>query len=284
MKQIIKNTFFLAIVLFSSGCSPYNPFIPPNGSLPDFNEPISCEPISSDPMYRATMKPYTVMGKRYCPTVVKVGDRFKGTASWYGNDFHGRQTSNGEYYNMYDHTAAHKTLPINTLVKVTNLRNNRSTTVRINDRGPFINNRIIDLSYQAARDIDMIKKGTAPILLEVVEFDESANKYAHKQAVIVTDKKPKKSVWKQFKPESEQKIVAGGEYAIQIASLSNKERATLLKEKCYNGNGSYNPYVKEKIYNRQTIYKVMLGGFKSIKEAKDFINEAHYEGAFIIRN
>jgi rare lipoprotein A len=235
-------------------------------------------------MYRATMKPYTVMGKRYCPTVVKIGDKFKGTASWYGDDFHGRQTSNGEYYNMHDHTAAHKTLPINTLVKITNLRNNKTTTVRINDRGPFVDNRIIDLSYQAARDIDMIKEGTAPVLLEVVEFDESANKYAHKQAVVIADKQPKKSVWKRFNPENEQKVVSGGEYSIQIASLSNKERATALKEKCYNGNGNYNSHIKEKIYNGQTIYKVMLSGFKSIKEAKDFISKAHYQGAFVIRN
>jgi rare lipoprotein A len=284
LKYLISNSIFITIIFILSGCAFYNPFVPPSGSIPDFNEPISCEPISSDPMYRATMKPYTVMGKRYCPTVVKVGDKFKGTASWYGDNFHGRQTSNGEYYNMHDHTAAHKTLPINTLVKVTNLRNNRSTTVRINDRGPFVDNRIIDLSYQAAIDIDMIKKGTAPVLLEVVEFDESANKYAHKQAVVIADKQPKKSVWKRFNPENEQKVVSGGEYSIQIASLSNKERATALKEKCYNGNGNYNSHIKEKIYNGQTIYKVMLSGFKSIKEAKDFISKAHYQGAFVIRN
>jgi rare lipoprotein A len=289
---------FITVALFTlSGCAIYNPFIPPSGSLPEYEEPITaCEPISTDPMYRATMKPYTVMGKRYCPTVVKVGDTFKGVASWYGNDFHGKQTSNGEYYNMHDYTAAHKTLPINTLVKVTNLRNNQSTTVRINDRGPFVDNRIIDLSYQAAVDIDMIKKGTAPVLLEVVEFDESASKYAHKQPVEKVEKKPIKSVWKRYdphefdtevtetKPDQNKKVIAGGDYSIQIASLSSKQRAVSLKEKCYNGAGNYNPHIKEKIYNGQTIYKVMLGGFKSIKEAKDFIKREHYKGAFVIRN
>jgi rare lipoprotein A len=190
---------------------------------------------------------------------------------------------------MHTFTAAHKTLPINTLVKVTNLRNNQSTTVRINDRGPFVDDRIIDLSFKAAKTIDMIKKGTAPVKLEVIHFDNSANKYAHKKPEVIGKKKAKKTVWKRFESEEkqipkEQKVITGGEYAIQIASLSFKDKAMTLKEKCYNGNGSYNSYVKEKIFNKQTIYKVMLGGFKSIQEAKDFIQMKHYEGAFIVRN
>ena len=276
-----------------SGCSVKNPFVPPlHTSAYKKQTPITCEPISSDPMYRATMRPYTVMGKQYCPTVVKVGDTFKGTASWYGDDFHGKLTSNGEYYNMHDLTAAHKTLPINTQVKVTNLRNNQTTTVRINDRGPFVDTRIIDLSFAAAQEINMIKKGTAPVKLEVIHFDNSANKYAHKKPQIQEPKPSQKSVWKRaeikkqetLSVEKEQKIISGGEYIIQIASLSFKDKAIALKEKCYNGNGSYTPYIKEKVYNNQTIYKVMLSGFKSIQEAKDFIQEAHYQGAFIVRN
>lgn len=227
------------------------------------------------------MRPYTVMGKQYCPTVVKLGDTFEGTASWYGDDFHGKLTSNGEYYNMYDQTAAHKTLPINTKVKVTNLRNNQTTIVRINDRGPFVDGRIIDLSFQAAQDIDMIKKGTALVKIEVIHFDNTANKYAHKKPKTEKIKPVPTTVWKQ---DQEPKAISGGDYVIQIASLSFKDKAIALKEKCYNGNGSYNPYIKEKRYNNQTIYKVMLGGFQSIQEAKDFIQEAHYQGAFIVRN
>ncbi len=103
-----------------------------------------------------TMRPYVIRGKKYYPTVVNVGDKFSGNASWYGPDFHGKLTSNGETYNMYDMTAAHKTLPMNTIVKVTNKKNGLSTVVRINDRGPFIATRIIDLSNTAAKKIDMI--------------------------------------------------------------------------------------------------------------------------------
>ena len=110
-----------------------------------------------------TMRPYSIRGIKYYPTVVSVGDTFHGNASWYGPDFHGKLTSNGETYNMYGMTAAHKTLPMNTIVKVTNRRNGLSTVVRINDRGPFVATRIIDLSNKAAHEID--RSGREPLLL-----------------------------------------------------------------------------------------------------------------------
>ena len=91
-----------------------------------------------------------------------------GVASWYGPDFHGKLTSNREIYDMYDMTAAHRTLPFGTYVMVTNLENGRTATVRINDRGPFVGDRIIDLSYAAARVLGMIGPGTVPVRLEVL--------------------------------------------------------------------------------------------------------------------
>jgi|SRR5215470_14917573 len=92
----------------------------------------------------------------------------KGIASWYGPGFHGRRTASGEVYNQFDLTAAHQTLPHGTRVRVVNLTNDRAVVVRINDRGPFVDDRIIDLSYAAAREIDMIGPGTAPVRLEVL--------------------------------------------------------------------------------------------------------------------
>ena len=92
-----------------------------------------------------------------------------GMASWYGPDFHGKPTSNKEIYNMHDMTAAHQTLPFGTLVMVTNLNNGRTALVRINDRGPFVKSRIIDVSYAAARLLDMVGHGTAPVRLDVLE-------------------------------------------------------------------------------------------------------------------
>ncbi|CAA6822506.1 MAG: Rare lipoprotein A precursor [uncultured Sulfurovum sp.] len=91
-----------------------------------------------------------------------------GKGSWYGKKFHGRKTANGERYNMYAYTAAHKTLPFNTMVRVTNLRNKRSIIVRINDRGPYVRGRIIDLSYLAAKKLGYINKGVAKLKVKVL--------------------------------------------------------------------------------------------------------------------
>lgn len=91
-----------------------------------------------------------------------------GAASWYGSKFHGRRTANGERYDMHKMTAAHKTLPFGTKVRVTNQNNGRSVTVRINDRGPFAGNRVIDLSRGAAQAVDMISQGVAPVRIEVL--------------------------------------------------------------------------------------------------------------------
>ena len=115
------------------------------------------------------MKTYEVLGKRY--SVLDSSDGFtqKGIASWYGPDFHGKKTSSGERYDMYAMTAAHKTLPLPTYLEVKNLENGRKIIVRVNDRGPFHDNRIVDLSYTGALKLDMIAKGTA--LVEISAID-----------------------------------------------------------------------------------------------------------------
>jgi len=114
---------------------------------------------SSHPRYQAGPRPAQ-------------GVRREGMASYYGPKFHGRKTSSGEVFDMYALTAAHNTLPFGTLVKVTNLENDLSVVVRINDRGPFMKNRIIDLSYEAARRIGMLSPGTAKVRLEIVKKGE----------------------------------------------------------------------------------------------------------------
>lgn len=111
-------------------------------------------------------KTYTVRGKTYRPLISGEGFREEGTASWYGPGFHGKKTANGETYNMHAMTAAHKTLPFNSRVKVTNTSNGRSVVVRINDRGPFAHERVIDLSRTAADKLGLIKDGTCPVRVE----------------------------------------------------------------------------------------------------------------------
>jgi len=138
------------------------------GAPPDINSIPDAIP-KDEPRSRQGNPPfYTVLGKRYA--VLDSADGFveRGVASWYGPTFHGEKTSIGESYDMYGMTAAHKTLPLPAYARVTNLSNGRSVVVRINDRGPFAKNRIIDLSYTAAAKLDMLRDGTALVEVRVL--------------------------------------------------------------------------------------------------------------------
>jgi rare lipoprotein A len=120
------------------------------------------------PVQPSQPAPAVAQGEGNPPAGHLSGSVEEGNASWYGAPFHGRQASNGETYDMYKMTAAHRTLPFNTMVRVTNLTNGKSAVVRITDRGPFVENRIIDLSYAAAREIDSVGPGVVPVRLEIL--------------------------------------------------------------------------------------------------------------------
>ncbi len=216
---------------------------------------------------KATMRPYTVHGKRYYPTVVEVGEIMRGRASWYGPNFHGKKTSNGETYNMHSMTAAHKTLPMNTIVRTTNNNNGKSVVVRINDRGPFVESRIIDLSKEAARRIGMLGTGTAPVTVEILGFQD---KNAH------------------YMPTSK-KLLQGprrktmSSYYVQIASFERIEGAMATQEK-YNNTQGYSTIIKDTEYNNRRLFRVWLKGFKSEDEARDFIASGYFQHAFIVRD
>ena len=131
-----------------------SPPLPPHSLRPP---PVPPRPRRASPKHAKTP-----------PTPAPAGYTEEGKASWYGKPFDGRRASNGEIYDMYKLTAAHRTLPFETMVRVTNLSNGKSTTVRITDRGPFVDNRIIDLSLAAAREIDSVGPGVVPVRLEVL--------------------------------------------------------------------------------------------------------------------
>ncbi|GEM_PF-3970380 len=134
----------------------------------------------------AAKNQYTIAGKTYY--ILSKAENFhqKGMASWYGEPFHGRKTANGEVYNMYALTAAHKRLPLPTKLKVTNLNNQRSIIVRVNDRGPFVQGRIIDLSYAAALKLDIVKTGTAPVEISSLDnFDKTTKNLAQSSQMII---------------------------------------------------------------------------------------------------
>ncbi|MEA2111144.1 MAG: septal ring lytic transglycosylase RlpA family protein [Campylobacterota bacterium] len=216
---------------------------------------------------KATMRPYTIRGKRYYPTVVEVGETMHGNASWYGPNFHGKLTSNGETYDMHAMTAAHKTLPMNTIVRATHKQNGKSIVVRINDRGPFVETRIIDLSKEAARRIDMIGTGTAPVKLEILGFQNKGEEYIPTQTTLNRGPKSK----------------TVGSFCVQIASFSRIEGAMITQEKHDNTLG-YKSVIKDTQHEDGRLFRVWLSGFKSEEEARDFIAAEHFEHSFIVRD
>jgi rare lipoprotein A len=214
-----------------------------------------------------TMRPYVIRGIKYYPNVVTVGDRFDGIASWYGPNFHGKLTSNGETYNMHDMTAAHKTFPMNTIVKVENVENGKIVIARINDRGPFVGDRIIDLSNAAAHKIDMVKKGTANVRLEVLGFQSKGS----------TKIQPRDKLRKV--PHESQPA----DYAIQIGSFSRFEGALKIQQK-YDGIDGYKTVIKDIDNGTSRSFKVWLQGFRSEKEARDYKDNSEFRSSFIVRD
>ena len=159
-----------------------------------------------------------------------------GYASWYGDPYHGRRTSNGEIYNKFEMTAAHRTLAFDTVVKVNNLENGKEVTVRINDRGPFVKDRIIDLSYAAARTIDMVGPGTAKVRLELLK--------------VVPNPYP---------------------ISIQVGSFREKGNAVKLQREL---SQKYSPVLVEEYKSHDgKLFRVMVGRFTSEQEARQTRND-----------
>lgn len=206
-----------------------------------------------EPYSRGGNKNYTVRGVNY--QVLKDVSEFteKGNASWYGNKFHGHLTANGERYNMFAMSAAHKNLPLPSYVQVTNLENNKQIIVRVNDRGPFHQGRIIDLSYAAAQKLDMLNSGTAKVKITLLHFAKEEN-----QA-------------NQF----------DGNYYIQYLVTSLADKATLLGEQLSKKYQTANLFVKTDDH-----YKLRLGPFSSQLKAQDLLIKLQkdYPNAFIIHN
>jgi rare lipoprotein A len=175
LRRKIHLTLFLGALV---GCSSRP--VPPSGPAPDGYPDVTAVPAAAHDMPDAVPvaeprsrygnpKTYEVMGQRYFVLNSAAGYKEHGRASWYGTKFHGRRTSSGEPYDMYQMTAAHKTLPLPTYVRVTRKSNGRSVVVRVNDRGPFHTGRIVDLSYAAAARLDMLKDGSAEVVVEALD-------------------------------------------------------------------------------------------------------------------
>ncbi|WP_415889376.1 septal ring lytic transglycosylase RlpA family protein [Neptuniibacter sp. SY11_33] len=187
--------------------------------------------------------PYTVFGKQYWVMNSSLGYNETGTASWYGKKFHGHKTSNGEVYDMYKMSAAHKSLPIPTYLKVTNLANNRQVIVRVNDRGPFHGNRIIDLSYAAASKLDILKHGTGNVRLEAID----PRAWQKSGAVVAAA------------PQSVANIA--GRY-LQVGAYSNRDSAEYVESQLRPLLPELAVLIRPTTTNNRTLYRVQIGPLK----------------------
>jgi rare lipoprotein A len=241
-KQYAPAAFLLCLTLtvLVSGCGPKR--IPSSGTSAPTSKKVKQQ------------KPYTIAGKTYRPLATAEGFTQTGLASWYGKDFHGRKTANGETYDMYGISAAHKILPFNTMVRVTNLDNGKRIDVRINDRGPFIRGRIIDLTYTAAKRIDMIGPGTARVRIETLNPVRGYNKGD-----------------------------LAGKFYIQTGAFTEKrnarEVANALRARGYRGTR-----LQQARVGGQTVWRVQAGAFTSLSGAgrAEKRLEKTYPGSFIL--
>lgn len=208
-----------------------------------------------EPYSRAGNKDYTVRGQSY--QVIKNPDTYAeaGMASWYGKKFHGHQTSNGEIYDMFSMSAAHKTLPLPSYVEVENTANGKKAIVRVNDRGPFHEGRIIDLSYAAASKLDMLKTGTAPVKVTLLKVD-----------------KPK--------DENEWQGARLNRYFVQLVAMSSQEKA---KQAADTFKKQFE--LPTDIHQSGTVYRVRLGPFydyDQTQKAALLAREQQINEAFVV--
>jgi len=233
-----------------------------------------------EPITRAGNKsPYTVLGKTYELLPTSRGYRERGVASWYGNKFHGRKTSNGEIYSMYGMTAAHKTLPIPSYVRVTNLANNRSVIVRVNDRGPFHGARIIDLSYAAAKKLDYSAKGTATVEVVAIDPREYQKNTVEQPRIneMPINEVPVVTTGKQ--PGTGK---SGNQY-LQVGAFSNQVAAVDLSEHLQ-GISEY-PVVVRQPQEPQSLYKVLVGPVNDqlkLFDLRDLLKQSENLSPFVV--
>lgn len=193
-----------------------------------------------------TQSPYQVDGIYYHPLPDADAFAETGTASWYGDDFHGKKTSNSEIYNMHAMTAAHKTLPFGTMVEVHNLENDHKIIVRINDRGPFVRSRIIDLSHEGAKRIDMIRNGTAKVSIKAIGMDDVYFAAAGGRM--------------------NESIYYTGDFTIQAGAFADRSNAERMKDIL----AQHIPEIDIIPVDRdgQTLYRVRAGRFLSLNQAR----------------
>lgn len=267
MKNHFRCLVLIVLMILVAGCAPKGRYYQQQDSAPKIipQNVTTQDAVAKYESYAsANMRPYTIRGIRYQPLKTGKGFSDKGHASWYGQKFHGHLTANGEIYDMYQMSAAHKTLPLPSFVRVTNLKNGKQVVVRVNDRGPFHSGRVIDLSYAAALKLDVLKTGITDVKLDVIHVDK-AGKVTVGRFPTITNPLPN---------------MTNQQLYIQVAALQNKNQIDKL------ASGLKILYQHSyKTRFEKGIYKLHLGPIKNEREADELLNELKsndYPGAYKI--
>lgn len=260
----LPSALLSSILIAGCASSPPQPAPPPSSAA------VGGELANPPRSERGNPPFYDVLGKRYYVLASAAGFRERGIASWYGRDFHGLATSSGERYDMHAKTAAHTRLPLPTWVEVTNLENGKRVIVKVNDRGPFVDDRIIDLSYAAATDLDMIRNGTARV--EVRALGAPAAPLVTTAAAPASAAAAGSSGVAALPP-----VVAApaGRYAgsrpgeermfVQVGAFAQRDNAERLVERLASS-GFANPVVVAEADGRGTLHRVRVGPLRDAAE------------------
>lgn len=216
-----------------------------------FGVPVGGQKVKPEPLKKSRYgnpSSYIVMGKRYYVMDSAEGFTQRGLASWYGPNFHGKRTSSGDVYNMHAMTAAHKTLPIPVYVRVKNLQNGKSEVVLINDRGPFAEGRIIDLSYAAAKKLGVVKPGTAKVEITVLDANLKTTRAPVR---VIPLKHPEHQIASMF---------------IQLGAFSSEENAQKLSNELH-GKKETAIVIKQVDTDKGAFFRVQIGPLLDLSEA-----------------
>ncbi|WP_319763416.1 septal ring lytic transglycosylase RlpA family protein [Maridesulfovibrio sp.] len=274
------------LLLFSAGCAKKRVYSTPPLSQHKIKKQDS--PTTVKPILKTD--PYNVHGRTYVPHLSSKGYKAQGLASWYGDDFNGKTTANGETYNMYAMTAAHRTLPMGTMLEVTDRSSGRKVIVRVNDRGPFADPdlRIIDLSYAAASKLGIVNKGLTPVELRAID-DVNVEPVKATEIVAETAAPDEEAVVEetvQAAPEVEEiilteKATSQAHYYIQVGAFTDHERAQSVLEGLRNSGYEQSRMVEVDV-NGQKFVRVQAGYFLNIPTAEDAMASLEDEFGHVI--
>lgn len=263
--RFVKVSISLLLMLLLTSCSHvHRKDGPPNFHVDETKIPNAVPKVEPRAKY-GNLATYRVFGKTYHTMSSSKNFSQTGLASWYGTQFHAQRTSSGEPYNMLAMTAAHKTLPLPTYLHVTNLKNHRTIIVKVNDRGPFADSRILDLSYVAAKKLGMLGHGTAPVKIEAID----PTTWGKSQDFFLANNKPRakyKPVWEAEREQVPSHAVASADSVyLQVGAFKDRSRAQKLQQRLTPLMGM--PVHVASPSFTGTLYRVKIGPIKDVATA-----------------